>query len=108
MTRKLYENSTLVINRVGAGAIRTFDAWLAQMGFQGRKDAFLFLMRAVRDNRLLVMDKLTREILVGDAREDTLLQARAAARHEARIVLYEEGFISDPGVAYEMVERVKP
>lgn len=98
----------LIIKHVGAGAIRTFDAWLTEMGFAGRKDALLFLARAMRDGRLLVMDKLTKEILVGDARDNTLLAARAAARHEAKIVLYEEGFISDPGVAYESVERVKP
>lgn len=102
------EQSTFTIKNLEPGAIRTFDAWAAVMGFKGRKPAFLFLARAMKDKRLLVMDLVTREILVGDAREETLLEARIAARNEARIVLYEEGFISDPGSAYEVMERAKP
>jgi hypothetical protein len=67
------------------------------MGFKSHGAAFYYLVRAIQDDRLHVWDKATKDILVGAAKEETLLQARMAARQEAKIVLWEEGFISDPG-----------
>ena len=98
--------ATFSISRVDPGACTTFDAWSRGLGFTGRREAFLFLTRAMRDGRLAVMDKLTKELLVGDAREYVLRQARAESRHETRKVLYEEGFISDPGAVHDGLVKV--
>jgi hypothetical protein len=97
----------LIVTSVDKAAIRSFDAWCSYMGFT-RRAGFYFLVRAMGDNRLMVMDKVTKNVLVGAAKEETLLEARLAARREARNVLWEEGFIADPAEPCEIVERAKP
>ena len=98
---------SFIINGVDKAAIRGFDAWCSYMGFT-RRAGFYFLVRAMGDQRLMVMDKATKNILVGAAKEETLLEARLTARREARNVLWEEGFIADPAEPCEIVERAKP
>ena len=106
--RTAYLLTDFVIKDVEQAANRVFDLWAEGMGFKTRRPTFYFLVRAMQDNRLLVMDRPTREVLVGAAKDETLLQARLAARKEARNVLYEEGFISDPAEPMEILERAKP
>jgi len=101
---------TMTINAIDANAVKVFDSWCAYMGFRGRKAGMLYLTRAMRDDRLLVMDKVTRECLVGAATDTIIDLARREAAHAAKVVLYQEGFISDPGAVLDYVKkpRAKP
>jgi hypothetical protein len=108
-TGKMSESlKPFVIPNVEPESMRIFDLWAAKRGFKTRRPAFYYLTQAMKEGSLLVMDKPVKEILVGAAKEETLLQARLAARKEARNVLYEEGFISDPAEPMEILERAKP
>ena len=85
------------LQNVKPEAIAAFDAWSGRMGFSKRRDAFLYLTRAMAGGRVAVMDKLTRDILVGAAKEEVMREVRPVAQQEAKIVLWELGFIEDPG-----------
>ena len=89
------KKQTFTVNGLEEKYVRVFDSWIYKMGFRSRKAALMFLCHAMYDKRLFVMDRGTKEILVGAARDDTMAEARRIAREEARIVLWEEGFISD-------------
>jgi hypothetical protein len=90
-------NTVLSIANLPPKAVAVFDAWMLKEGYSSRRAAFVYLAKAMSGDRLLVLDRPTKEILVGAAKGETLVEARRAAREEARIVLWEEGFIADPG-----------
>jgi hypothetical protein len=106
MAKKEKDETTFTISNCDARSIKVFDNWLLKRGFKGRKAGFYYLAVAMSENRLLIFDKLTKDILVGAAKDETLLEARMTARQEAKVVLYEEGFISDPG-GVDMIVRTK-
>jgi hypothetical protein len=87
----------LVIRGVKPEAIASFDRWSTQMGFKGRLEAFLFVVRAMAGNRLAIMDRLTKDTLIGAATEATMNEVRSVTRHEVDVRLWELGFIDDPG-----------
>lgn len=100
--------TSFTITNLDPRAVRAFDAWAEGHGFHARNAAFTYITRAMANNRIAVMDKLTKALLVGEAEENLLVQARWAARNEARMVLWEEGFISDPAEESEKAGREKP
>ena len=65
-------------------------------GYTRLSDFLKFLATAFEDERVLVLDRLTKELLVGAAEEIVLSKARKAAREEALYTLYEEGYRATP------------
>lgn len=108
MSPKIPKTMNLIIANIDTAAVRVLDEWCTFMGFAGRRAGLIYLARAMRDNRLLIMDNVTRDCLVGAAKATVLEAAREEARHTAKVVLYEQGFISDPGAVVEHLKRARP
>jgi hypothetical protein len=64
--------------------------------FKDRNEFVTFLVQTWRDGCVAIMDKNTKELLVGAAEEKVLTQAKRVARQETWFTLYEEGFRSTP------------
>lgn len=96
---KIDTRKDLVIRGVKPEAIASFDRWSTQMGFKGRLEAWLFIVRAMAGNRLAIMDKLTKDALIGSVNEAMMNEVRALVHHEVDVRLWELGFIDDPGAA---------
>ena len=52
--------------------------------------------RAHHEGRLIVLDRVTKEALVGAAEEKMLVKAAKAGRTASFLALYEEGYRPDP------------
>lgn len=95
--KKLIKNPrTIQVTGISEDDYRYFQESKLKLGIESTADWFRIITRASSEGRLLLLDAPTRDVLVGASREEVLREARQTARRAARVVLFEEGFISSP------------
>lgn len=74
----------------------TLSEMVLHYGCSSRQALVQMLAMAWREGRMPILDKTSRDVLVGASREEVMREARRAARAEVNLRMYELGFISDP------------
>jgi hypothetical protein len=96
MPKRYPETPKTVVFKLDAETKATLNQMVLDYGMPDRLALLKYLCQAYSNGLLMVVDKATKECLVGAADERMLKMAKRAARDETRWVLYSEGYRATP------------